>query len=112
MEKMSHADYVEDLRRRAAAAASAAIAGQLDFLEACLEIGPLLSGAELPPGDDRAQLISCICSELESLPIGAVRAQWSPEALERLEPQLRAARLWAAQQAMPLFESLAMEFRA
>jgi hypothetical protein len=112
MEKMSHVEYVENLRRRAAAVASAAIAGELDVLEACLEIGPLLSGAELPPGDDRAKLINNICSELEPLPVGPVRAQWSLEALERLEPQVQAARLWVAPQAMPVFESVAQEFRA
>ena len=110
MERTSHGGYVEGLRRQAATIACAALAGQLDVLEACLQLLPSLAGAELPPGDSRVMLLSAVCSELDALPIGAVRSQWAPEALQQLEPQIQAARAWATPQVVPIFTSVAQDF--
>jgi hypothetical protein len=112
MENMSHAEYVDSVRREAAALSSAALAGKVDVLEASLEVGRLLALAELPAADGRERLMSAICSELDSLPIGAVREQWAPDALQALEPELQKTRAWASPQVMPVFASLAQQFGA
>ena len=112
MEKMSHAEYLDAVRRQAATVSAAALAGEVDVLEAALKVGRLLALAELPVEDGRERVLSAVCSELESLPIGPVREQWAPDALKALEPELQAARAWASPQVMPVFASVAQQFGA
>jgi len=110
MEKMSHAEYIEQLRQEAGNIAVAAIAGELDVLDACWFLGPLLAQAELPAGDPDSSAIGEVCSELDCLPVGNTRELWSLEACERLAPQLESLKNWASPLAMAAIRSVAMRF--
>lgn len=112
MEKMSHDEYIEQLRLEAGGIATAALAGELDVLDACWFLGPLLAQAELPAGDADASAIGEVCSELDGLPVGNTRKLWSLEARERLRPQLESLKNWASPLAMPAIESVAVRFGA
>jgi hypothetical protein len=112
MEKMSRAEYIEQLQRDAGRVAVATIAGDLDVLEACWVLGPLLARAELAPGDPDANAIGQVCSELDGLPVGEARALWSSQALERLAPELASLKSWALPLAMPAIQSVASRFGA
>lgn len=112
MEKTSHAEYVEQLRRKAGNVAVAAIAGDLDVLDACWFLGSLLAQAELPTGDPDARAIGEVCSELDGLPVGNTRELWSLEARKRLAPQLASLKNWASPLAMPAIHSVAARFGA
>jgi hypothetical protein len=112
MEKMSHAEYIQQLQHDAGRIAVATVAGNLDVLAACWSLGPLLSQAELAPGDPDANAIGQVCSELDGMPIGAARTLWSPQALERLAPELESLKNWALPLAMPAIRSVAVRFGA
>jgi hypothetical protein len=111
MEKMTHAEYIADVRHRAGELAAAIVAGETDILDGCWALGPLLGQAELE-GDPDAEAIGVICSELDGLPVGSARGQWAPEALNRLAPQLESTAAWATRNAMPAIQSLAYRFGA
>jgi len=112
MEKMSHDQYIEQLRQEAGNVAVAATAGKLDVLDACWFLGPLLAQAELSAGDPDANAIGEVCSELDGLPVGNTRELWSLEARERLAPQLESLKNWASLLAMPAIRSVAVRFGA
>jgi hypothetical protein len=112
MKKMSHAEYIEQLRQEAGSVAAAAVAGELDVLDACWFLGALLAQAELPAGDPDASAVGAICSELDGLPVGNTRELWSHEALEKLAPQLESLRNRASLLAMSSIQSIAMRFGA
>jgi len=112
MEKMSHAEYIEQLRHEAGNVAAAAVSGELDILDACWFLGPLLMQAELPAGDPDASAIGEVCSELDGLPVGSTRELWSHEARQRLAPQLESLRNWASPLAMQAIQSVAVRFGA
>jgi hypothetical protein len=112
MEKMTHAEYIESLRREAGKIAAAASSGETAVLDACWALGPLLNQAELDPSDPDARSIQLVWSELDGLPLGELRAHWAPEALSRLAPQLESLTQWATPLAMPAIRSLASRFEA
>ena len=112
MEAMSHAEYIDSIRSKAALVASEAITGRIDLLEACHLLSSLLARAELQPGDSDATTFSVIASETDALPIGSAREQWAPAALERLQPELNSAMEWATPLAMPALESVVRRFGA
>jgi hypothetical protein len=112
MERLSHVECIQSVRLEAGRIAQAAVAGDVDILEACSALGPLLAQSELGPNDADSEIIDLVCSELDGLPIGKVRALWAPEALERLAPQMDSAKLWAISVAMPTLHSIALRFGA
>ena len=109
MEKMTHAEYIADVRRRAGQLAAAIATGETDILDGCWVLGPLLGQAELEADPD-AETISLVCSELDGLPLGSARANWAPDALSRLAPQLESTAAWARRTAMPAIQSVARRF--
>jgi hypothetical protein len=111
MEKITHAEYIADVRRRIGDIAAAIVAGETNILDGSWALGPLLSQAQLE-GDPDAQALEVICSELDGLPLGPARAQWAPEALSLLAPKLESATAWATRTAMPAIQSLAHRFGA
>lgn len=111
MEKMTHAEYIADVRRRAGQLAAAIVSGEADILDGCWALGPLLGQAELEADPD-AEVIGLVCSELEGLPLGSVRTNWAPDALSRVAPKLDSAAAWARRTAMPAIQSVARRFEA
>jgi hypothetical protein len=111
MAKMTHAEYIADVRSRAGQLAAAIAMGETDILDGCWALGPLLGQAELEADPD-AKVIGLVCSELDGLPLGPARANWAPDALRRLAPQLDSAAAWTRRTAMPAIDSIARRFGA
>ena len=112
MERTSHAEYVASIRSQAGRLASAALARQVELLEACHELSALLARSDLSPDDPDAMVFSLICCETETLPIGAIRAHWAPGALESAQSEIDSAVMWATPLALPAFKSVAHRFGA
>jgi len=111
MAKMTHSEYIADVRSRAGQLAVAIVSGETDILDGCLALGPFLAQAELEADPD-AEIIGLVCSELDGLPLGPARANWDPAALSRLAPELDSAAAWAKRTAMPAIQSVAHRFGA
>ena len=112
MERVSHSEYIAMVRAEAGALAADVLTGHAELLEACQRLSSLLSSAELEAGDEDAEAFMIISSEIDALPVGAVRAQWDPVALARLQPEIESSKIWARKIAEPALVSVARRFKA
>ena len=112
MERMSHFEYIAIVRAEAGALAAAVLTGRAELLEACHRLSSLLSEAELEADDEDAKTFKIISSEIDALPVGAVRAHWDPVALAQLQPEIDSASAWARKIAEPALVSVARRFKA
>jgi hypothetical protein len=109
---MTHEEYVLSCRRRAVELAKGILTGHVHVLEGCHELASLRWEVEVDEWDEDFVTFSAISSETDSLPVGQVRAHWSSEALERLEPQMQSAVAWAIVQITPACQSVVQRFGA
>ncbi|MCB1756630.1 MAG: DUF2489 domain-containing protein, partial [Gammaproteobacteria bacterium] len=79
--KMSHEEYVEKKRKRAAEVASGMLDGSIHYLEGAIELSSLRFKIGLPEDDKDFLAFIGVASEIDHLPIGAPRKYWSQEAL-------------------------------
>lgn len=112
IERMTHEQYVLSVRRQAVEIASGILAGEVPILEGCHSLAGLRCEVEVEDRDPDFVTFAMISSEIDALPIGAVRALWAPEALARLEPDIQSAIAWATPQALPACESVVRRFGA
>ena len=112
IERMTHEEYVLSVRRRSVEIASGILAGQVPVLEGCHSLAALRWEVEVDDRDPDFLTFVMISSEIDALPIGAVRAHWAPDALARLEPDIQSAIAWATPQALPACQSLVRRFGA
>lgn len=112
MERMSHAEYIAGVRAEAGNLAADVLCGQAELLESCHRLSALLAAAELDPGDEGAKAFLIISSEIDALPVGAVRAHWDRSALARLQPEIESASKWAREIAEPALVSVVRRFKA
>ena len=106
---ITNEEYLASLHAQLDQVARAMLAGELSFLEGAIKLVSIGHQAELNDDPD-VSIFTAVTSETDHLPIGAVRQHWSPEALERLAPELQKAEEWARQVAGPACESLARRF--
>ena len=111
-DRMSHEEYVQSCRERAAELAARVISGALPVLEGCHLLDELRTAVEVPDDDPDFLAFNVIKSETDSLPIGRIRKHWAHEALSRLEPELRSAAAWASPIALPACASIVARFGA
>lgn len=111
-EHMTHEQYVLSVRRQAAEIAAGILAGEVPVLDGCHSLAALRWEVEVEDSDQDFVTFAMISSEIDALPIGAVRAHWAPEALAKLEPDIQSAVAWATPQALPACESLVQRFGA
>ena len=112
MERMSHSDYIAMVRTEAGGLAGDVLTGRAELLDACHKLSALLAAAELDEGDEDAKTFMLISSEIDTLPVGAVRAHWDANALARLQPELESASEWARKIAEPALVSVVRRFKA
>ena len=112
IERMTHEQYVLSVRQQAAEIATGILAGEVPILEGCHSLAALRWEIEVDDRDPDFVTFAMISSEIDALPIGAVRAQWAPEALARLEPDIQSAIAWATPQALPACKSVVQRFGA
>jgi hypothetical protein len=112
IERMTHEQYVLSVRRQAAEIAAGILAGEVPILEGCHSLAALRWEVEIEDRDPDFVTFAMISSEIDALPVGAVRAHWAPDALARLEPDIQSAIAWATPQALPACESVVQRFGA
>ncbi|MBL0122806.1 MAG: DUF2489 domain-containing protein [Betaproteobacteria bacterium] len=88
-EKMTHDEYVAQVRMRVANVAQRMLDEKLSFIEGAREICALRDEVDVPQDDGDFAVFDLIESETDALPFGPVRKHWSPTALENLEPEFR-----------------------
>src|SRR5690606_11217927 len=86
---MSHEQYIERQRKRAAEVAGGMLDGSIHYLEGAIELSSLRLQVGLPEDDKDFLVFTMVASEIDNLPTGAPRQFWSQEALERHEPEIR-----------------------
>lgn len=71
------------------------LAGTSDLLAASCKILDHLAALGFNRDDPDFEVFRCIEDEIDHLPIGEERDNWSTEALARKDPEVRAAQAWA-----------------
>jgi hypothetical protein len=112
VELKTHEEYVLSVRREAAKIAAGILSGEVPVLEGCHSLAALRWEIEVDEQDPDFLAFAIISSEIDALPIGAVRIHWAPEALARLEPEIQSAIAWATPQALPACKSVVRRFGA
>lgn len=108
---MTHEEYVENQRRRVGNLAKNMLAGDIPYLEGAIEIATLCHEVDLP-GDADLERFVVVASEVDELPLGLPRQNWSKEVLKRHETALQEATNWAKETSLTQCKSLADRFNA
>lgn len=110
--KMSHEEYIERNRKRAAEVAGAMLDGSIHYLEGVIELSSLRFEVGLPEDDKDFLAFTGVASEIDHLPIGAPRQYWSKEALARQEPEIQESIRWAKEVSLSECKSIVARFNA
>ncbi|BFM13538.1 hypothetical protein R50072_37870 [Simiduia litorea] len=110
--KMSHEEYIEKQRKRAASVASGMLDGSIHYLEGAIEISSLRFEVGLPEDDKDFLAFTGVSSEIDHLPIGAQRQYWSKEALDRHELEIQQSIKWAKEVSLYECKSIVERFNA
>jgi len=86
------------------------LACTVPVLEGCHILSSLRWEAEVGDSDEDFDTFTAIASETDALPLGEVRRHWAPEALQRLEPEVKSATEWALPLAFPACRSVVKRF--
>lgn len=109
---MSHEQYIERQRKRAAEVAGGMLDGSIHYLEGAIELSSLRLQVGLPENDKDFLVFAMVASEVDNLPIGAPRQSWSQGALERHEPEIRESIRWAKEVSLSECKSIVARFNA
>ena len=92
---VTHEQYVSSVRNRIATVARGMLNGDVPFLEGAIELVALRHEAAVEASDPDFLPFVAIASETDNLPIGAMRKNWSQEALIKHQPEIDEAIIWA-----------------
>jgi len=106
---MTQQDSIE-VHRLVAETAAGMLDGRVPFLEGVRTLTSLLDRAGVSREDDDFSIFFAVDCQTDNLPVGEVRKHWATDALERLEPEIQAATLWAKEFASGACESLVARF--
>ncbi|SDR15763.1 hypothetical protein SAMN05428982_3401 [Pseudoxanthomonas sp. CF385] len=109
---MSHEEYIQSVRTRVVEICSGILDGTFPVLEGCRLLSSLRWEAQVDQSDTDFDTFTAIDSETDALPIGEVRRNWDPEALQALEPEIRSATEWASSLALPACKAVVQRFGA
>lgn len=110
--KMSHEQYIERKRKRAAEVAGGMLDGTIHYLEGALELSSLRFEVGLPEDDKDFLAFTGVASEIDHLPVGTPRQYWSKEALARHEPEIQESIRWAKEVSLSECKSIVARFNA
>ena len=108
--KMTHKEYVEKQRKKAAELARGMLDGSVHYLEGAIALSSLRSEVDVAEDDEDFMAFELIASETDHLPVGASRQYWSKETLARHEPAIQKSIEWAKGFSLPHCQSLAGRF--
>ncbi len=109
---MSHEEYLELKRKRAAEVAAGMLDGSVHYLEGAIELSSLRFEVGLPEDDKDFLAFTGVSSETDHLPIGSVRQHWSQDALNRHEPEIQKSIKWAKEVSLSECKSIVERFNA
>ena len=109
---VTHEQYVSSVRKRIATVALGMLNGDLPFLEGAIELASLRHEAAVEESDPDFLPFVVIASETDNLPIGAMKKNWSQEALLKHQPEIDEAIIWAKKIGTAACQSLVGRFNA
>jgi len=92
---MNNSKAIEYTRKEIVEVASGMLDGSFHYLEGAVALSSLRHYAGIEENDKDFMIFVGVASEIDHLPLGKFRENWSREALERLEPEIEAAIEWA-----------------
>jgi hypothetical protein len=101
---------VSQARRRVVETAAGMLDGTVPFLEGVRTLTSLRHKVAVAHDDEDFMIFVSVDWDTDALPLGEVRKHWATDALERLEPEIQAATLWAKEFASGACESLVARF--
>lgn len=108
----THQDHVIRMREHAVMLAKGILSGEKPVLNGCHWLAALRFEVGVENSDPDFSTFAMISSEIDALPIGAVRKHWAPEALAEIEPEIQSAIAWATPLATPACQSIVKRFGA
>ena len=105
---MNHEEYINSVRMKIGCTAQDMIKGTKDYLEGAIKISSLCHEADI--NGEEFIVFRGISSDVDHLPIGEVRKQWSKEALEKHEPEIKKSTLWAKEISLEQCNLLAKKY--
>ncbi len=110
--KMSHEEYIEKQRKRAAEVASGMLDGSIHYLEGAIELSYLRFQVGQHEDDKDFLAFTGVASEVDHLPIGVPRQYWSQDALNLHEPEIQRCIKWAKEISLSECKSIVARFNA
>jgi len=107
---IKHEEYVQSVRKRIVGIARQMLDGSLPYLEGAIRLDTLLAEAGLSDNDPDLTAFKLVASEVDHLPIGAVREHWSEEALKKIGSDIERATTWARETTIEECRSLIARF--
>jgi hypothetical protein len=98
-EKISHDEYVQSVRDQVVQIAMAMKNGEISYLVGARKLDALRHDASVKDDDADFMVFVVIASETDDFPLGTVRQHWDKDALDRLQPEIDGAKIWAKEQA-------------
>lgn len=86
--------------------------GSVHYLEGAQKLSSLRFEVGLPDDDPDFLAFSLVDSEVDHLPIGAPRKNWSKEALDRHEPEIEESIKWAKKVSLSECKSIVERYSA
>lgn len=111
-EHITHEAYVAQVRAEVVDTAKKMLTGELDFLEGARRLVDLRHEAAVRNDDPDFMKFVAIDSETDALPIGRVRREWPDDVLQKLQPEIDNATVWAREFGGAACESLVRRFSA
>lgn len=107
---LTNEQYAAQVRKEIVTTAAAMLDAKLSFIEGARVLMPLLEEANVFY-DDPDRMIFCeIDSSTDAYPLGTVRAHWSVEALNQLQPEIDEAEKRAREVGKDACEALIRRF--
>lgn len=111
-EYITNEEYVKSVRQEVVDVAKAMMSGELQFLEGARRLSALRHEAAVREDDADFLTFVGIASETDEFPLGRVRKEWPDEVLQRIQPEIDEATVWARKIGGPACESLIRRFCA
>jgi hypothetical protein len=109
-EKISHEKYVQSARSQVVSTATALQNGEISYLLGAKKLDALRHAISVKDDDADFRVFVAIASGTDNFPLCAARQYWDKDALDRLQPEIDAAEIWAKEHGEPICAKLVQRF--
>lgn len=110
--KMTHKEHMTCNRKKVGEITTSMLNGTVDYLQGAIKLTQLHFEAEASEDDKDFLIFTGIASEIDHLPIGNIRKNWSKKSLERHEAEILKLTKWAKDVSLSECRSLAKRYRS